>query len=92
MIAPDGALADGLDTAACILGPERGLKLIESTPGAAALFVRIAPGRRRDRRVEGWAAYKTKPPGPDPERRSRSPREPVGGGLNSPRGFLQWAF
>ena len=40
VVAPDGATADALDTAACVLGPERGLKLIEETDGAAAIFVR----------------------------------------------------
>jgi thiamine biosynthesis lipoprotein len=39
VIAPNGTTADPLATAACVLGPERGLKLIEETPGAAALFV-----------------------------------------------------
>ena len=39
VIAPQGVWADALDTAACILGPERGLKLIESQKGCAALFV-----------------------------------------------------
>lgn len=39
VIAPRGVWADALDTAACILGPERGLKLIESQKGCAALFV-----------------------------------------------------
>lgn len=40
VIARAGMTADALDTAACVLGPERGLKLVEETPGAAALFVR----------------------------------------------------
>lgn len=40
VIAPDGATADALDTAACVLGPERGLKLVAGTPGAEVLFVR----------------------------------------------------
>ncbi len=46
VIATEGITADGLDTAACILGPEKGLALIESTSGAAGLFVRITPGGR----------------------------------------------
>jgi thiamine biosynthesis lipoprotein len=41
VIAPDGGTADGLDTAVYVLGPERGLPLVESTPGAAALIVRL---------------------------------------------------
>lgn len=40
VVARDGATADGLDTAACILGPKRGLELVEETEGAAAIFVR----------------------------------------------------
>ncbi len=60
-IAPDGATADGLDTAACILGPARGLKLIEATPGAAALFVRITPGGPEVIESKGWAAHKSQP-------------------------------
>lgn len=43
VIAPDGASADSLDTAAYILGPERGLKLIESVEGASAIIVRATP-------------------------------------------------
>jgi thiamine biosynthesis lipoprotein len=39
VVAPSGTLADGLATAASVLGPEKGLKLVEKTPGAAALFV-----------------------------------------------------
>jgi thiamine biosynthesis lipoprotein len=39
VIAQDGATADALATAACVLGPERGLKLIEGLEGTAALFV-----------------------------------------------------
>ena len=39
VIARNGLDADGLDTAVSVLGAERGLALIESTPGAAALIV-----------------------------------------------------
>jgi thiamine biosynthesis lipoprotein len=45
VIAPDCATANSLSTAASVLGPERGLKLIDETPGAAALLVR-KPGER----------------------------------------------
>ena len=40
VIAPDGATADALDTAVYALGPEKGLPLVEATPGAAAYIVR----------------------------------------------------
>ena len=39
VIAPSGLEADGLDTAVSVVGPERGLALIESRPGVAALIV-----------------------------------------------------
>lgn len=47
VLAPEGATADALDTAASVLGPERGLALIDATEGAAGLFVRVADGKRR---------------------------------------------
>jgi len=40
VIAPDGASADALETAVYLLGPEKGFKLIDETPGAAAIFTR----------------------------------------------------
>ncbi len=39
VIARSGLDADGLDTAASVVGKDRGLELIESRPGAAALIV-----------------------------------------------------
>jgi thiamine biosynthesis lipoprotein len=45
VVARDGATADSLDTAAYVLGPRRGLALVEATPGAAALIVRSAGGQ-----------------------------------------------
>ncbi len=43
VVAPDGATADALETTVYLLGPERGLKLVDDTPGAAAIFVRSTP-------------------------------------------------
>ncbi len=43
VVATDGATADSLDTAAYVLGPDRGLALVEETPGASALIVRSTP-------------------------------------------------
>jgi thiamine biosynthesis lipoprotein len=45
VIARRGLEADGLDTAVSVLGVERGLALVESRPGAAALIVRRAGDR-----------------------------------------------
>lgn len=39
VIATDGKTSDGLATGMCVLGPERGLPIIEKLEGAAALFV-----------------------------------------------------
>jgi thiamine biosynthesis lipoprotein len=44
VVARDGATADALETAVYVLGPERGLKLVDQTPGAAAIFVRSTKG------------------------------------------------
>jgi thiamine biosynthesis lipoprotein len=43
VIAADGATADALETTVYLLGPDRGLKLVDDTPGAAAFFVRSTP-------------------------------------------------
>jgi thiamine biosynthesis lipoprotein len=45
VIARDSTTADSLATAVSVLGPEKGLKLIEKTPGAAARIVR-RPGEK----------------------------------------------
>ena len=45
VVAPDGVTADGLSTAACVLGPQKGLELIEDTPKAAAYFLRAPEGK-----------------------------------------------
>lgn len=39
VVAPQGISADGLDTAISIVGPDRGMKLIEQSQGAEALIV-----------------------------------------------------
>lgn len=36
---PDGTMADAIDSAVCVLGPEKGVKLIESIPDCAALLI-----------------------------------------------------
>ena len=47
VVAPHGLDADGLDTAASVLGVEKGLALIESRPEAAALIVHRTQDRTR---------------------------------------------
>jgi thiamine biosynthesis lipoprotein len=41
VIAPTGLLSDGLDSAAAILGREKGIKLLETTPGVSARFIEL---------------------------------------------------
>lgn len=47
VVAPTGIEADSLSTAISVLGPEKGLPLVDATPGAAALILR-APARPDD--------------------------------------------
>ena len=42
---PDGITADGLSPAVSVLGPERGLKLIEKSPGTEAMILRAPQGK-----------------------------------------------
>lgn len=63
VIAPDGGTADSLDTAIYILGPERGLPLVEATPDASALIVRLTP---QGEQVYESKNLKTLPPSPPP--------------------------
>jgi thiamine biosynthesis lipoprotein len=65
VVAPDGATADALDTAVYVLGPERGLPLVESTAGASALIVRATAGGRQtypSRRFASIRRADTQPP------------------------------
>ncbi len=66
VIAPDGATADALDTAVYVLGSDRGLPLIESTPGAAGYIVRLTPSGKK-------AFESARFPSPLPRARSRFP-------------------
>ena len=45
VVAPDGLTADVLGTAASVLGPEKGMKLVDQTPGAAAWMIRVVDDR-----------------------------------------------
>lgn len=59
VIAPRGITADGLDTACSVLGPEKGLPLIEKTEGAAALTMELRGTEietRISKRMEAYLA------------------------------------
>lgn len=41
VVAADGITTDSVASAVCVLGPERGMKLVDSLPGVAAIMVRV---------------------------------------------------
>jgi FAD:protein FMN transferase len=57
VIAPTGLLSDGLDSAAAILGPENGIKLLESMPGVSARYTDLAAAGPRTFDVGQFARY-----------------------------------
>jgi thiamine biosynthesis lipoprotein len=55
VVAPRGLQADGLDTAASVLGTEAGLRLVSGVPGSAVLMVRQDPdGQVRRLASKDW--------------------------------------
>ncbi len=54
VVALDCATSDGLATAASVLGPQEGLRLIDSTAGAAALFVQVEGEGIRSLETSRW--------------------------------------
>ncbi len=54
VIGPDGLSTDGLSCAVAVMGPEKGLKLIEDTPGAAAFIVQRIGSREKTYESERW--------------------------------------
>lgn len=54
VVGANGLSTDGLSSAVAILGPEKGLKLIENTPGAAAFIVRHVDGKEQIFESSRW--------------------------------------
>jgi thiamine biosynthesis lipoprotein len=54
VLAPHGATADALATAVSVLGPERGLDLVETEKGAAAWMAQETPAGVRRTHSRGW--------------------------------------
>ncbi len=54
VILADSAAADALATAVSVLGPQRGMKLIEATPGAACLILREPEGKLQRHQSLRW--------------------------------------
>ncbi|MEO6810141.1 MAG: FAD:protein FMN transferase [Isosphaeraceae bacterium] len=62
VVTNDGATSDSLATAATVLGPEQGLKLVESVPNAAALFVIKEGGKTKAIESSRWKTLPTASP------------------------------
>jgi thiamine biosynthesis lipoprotein len=54
VVAPNGITADSLATAVCVMGPSRGLELVDSTKDAAALFVEATADGVQTFRSQRW--------------------------------------
>lgn len=54
VIGPDATVTDAISTAVSVLGPDKGLKLVEATPGLAAYIVRAPEGRIEVRQSSRW--------------------------------------
>jgi thiamine biosynthesis lipoprotein len=54
VVAPDGITADGLSTAVSVLGPAKGMKLVDETPGASVYIVRAPQGKLETHQSSRW--------------------------------------
>jgi thiamine biosynthesis lipoprotein len=54
VIGPNGMTTDALSKAVSVLGPEKGLKLVDETPGTAAYIVRLVNGKTEVRQSSRW--------------------------------------
>jgi len=57
VIAPNGMTADAFSTAVSVLGVERGLALIQESPGTAALIARLEAGNVVTHQTPNFAGY-----------------------------------
>ena len=60
VIAPRGIDADSIASAVSILGPEKGLRLVEDTPGAAALMIVEESGSPKSYTSSRFAEFEAK--------------------------------
>jgi thiamine biosynthesis lipoprotein len=63
VIAPTGLLSDGLDSAAAILGPEKGIKLLQSPHGVSGRFIELTKDGPKSFEVGDFSGYLVKAPG-----------------------------
>jgi thiamine biosynthesis lipoprotein len=62
IIAPDGITADGMAKVVSVLGPEKGLSMVDQTPDMAALIVRAPEGKSRTYQSRRWERFSAAPP------------------------------
>jgi len=61
VIAPTGLLSDGLDSAAAILGPRKGIPLLKNSAGVSARFVELTEDRPKSFEIGDFSRYLVKP-------------------------------
>ena len=61
VIAPTGIVADSYATAVCVLGAEKGVRLIDQTPGAACLILTAQGDEITTSRSSRWEAIEINP-------------------------------
>jgi thiamine biosynthesis lipoprotein len=61
VIAPKGITADSFASAVSVLGPQEGIKLIERTPGTAALIMRDPEGKAETHESNTWKQLRAVP-------------------------------
>ena len=64
VIAPDATTADGLASAVSVLGPKKGIELIDATPNTAALIMRAPHGKIETYRSQRWSTVPVMQPEP----------------------------
>jgi thiamine biosynthesis lipoprotein len=62
VIAQDGITADALATAVSVLGPDKGIKLVEATKGAAVHISRLSGSEIEVSESRGFKRHHEKPP------------------------------
>lgn len=60
IIAPNCTTADALATAVCVLGPEKGMKLVENSADLACLFVHVEGEETREKASSRFGTYVVK--------------------------------
>src|SRR3984885_12594419 len=59
VIAPTGLISDGLDSAAAILGPATGIKMLESTPGISGRYIELTKDGPKTKEFGDFSRYRT---------------------------------